>query len=948
MIHYFIEIFFGFLLFIFNASDISSEGGILSLYSKEKFILLVIHFSIILFILLFGYRKKWKIPPFLSSLLESIFNKPIAFSSLIIFISIYWISLLWMRSYEGLISYWYYYEKLLPLLLWLGILLFHTLVFCFQLFYKNKLKRISFQLIKDFFIFLYHKIYNLTIIGILAIIVAMIWGDARIALQREFIYTTSSPFTIFHILFLLVFLILSFSFYSFSIGNSIEIEEKRINYYLFFSLVGMSLFGQLLRFSDQYFKTMNSLLRFFEFKPLIYFLFLFSYGCFIYFLYNVQQKKDQRNIKTKSIYITSILFLVTYLILVVSFKFVISPDNRFWNGAGNPIVWSQISISICFVLLISLIIKKIRNNKNKKTILNILVIVSILFLGIVTWQWQPDYQNYFVQEPLRPNSEYYPYSDAQDFDYGGQFLEYGYGIKNYNGTTNPFTMFLTFIYHQFAGNDFIKVYQIQMIVMLMLPIGIFLIGSSLGSIEFGILSAFLVIFQESNAIQLSGSISNVHIQLLMSEIPTLLLLVWGTYSFIVALKRNQYIDYVLSGLLLGFASLSRMNPLFVVIAYSAILIYLIFKHQIKFNKIVTFLSSFSAIFMGWYLSLYFITGKLFFLDKIRGVINRMTAYNTSMNLLSASISPTKQFLSASFDLVYALINHFLHNLFTTFMVLPQKTTISNPINSSNLNMKFWNANVAWTGEITFLEIIILVINFSIVVYGLSQLWKKSGWKASIPLVLLFAYSASLGAARTSGGRYLTPINWVFVFYYANGIWCLFKKLLSEQVFLPSKNQQMQKKFSPIKLSFALGLISILVVMIGLPIIIPNREVLAQKDIQSEFEKAYLATNRSIEELNILLEENKDILLLDTIVLYPTIDKDYILSARLIDSDYQRIFFPVKNDNTLKMPHNENIFLIGYPKNETEIIVLEYAFLDDNNQWFLFSANQDSVYDLLQE
>ena len=391
-----------------------------------------------------------------------------------------------------------------------------------------------------------------------------------------------------------------------------------------------------------------------------------------------------------------------------------------------------------------------------------------------------------------------------------------------------------------------------------------------------------------------------------------------------------------------------MNPLFVVIAYGAILLFLTFKHKIKLNKIVTFLSSFSVIFMGWYLSIYFITGKLFFLDKIRGVINRTTANSTSMNLLFSSISPTKQFFSKSFDLVYALINHFLHNLFTTFMVLPQKTTISNPISINNLNMKFWNANVAWTGEITFLEIVILFINFSIVVYGLSQLWKKSGWKASIPLVLLFAYSASLGAARTSGGRYLTPINWVFVFYYANGIWCLFKKLLSEKIFLPQKIQHVQEKFILIKLSFIFGLISILVVMISLPLFIPNREVLAQKDIQSEFEKAYLATNKSIEELNILFEENKDILLLDTIVLYPTIDKDYILSARLIDSYYQKIFFPVKNDNTLKMPHNENIFLIGYPKNEKEIIVLKYAFQDDDNQWFLFSANQDRVYDLLQE
>ena len=116
----------------------------------------------------------------------------------------------------------------------------------------------------------------------------------------------------------------------------------------------------------------------------------------------------------------------------------------------TPITFSQLFYSLVILLLILYFSRKIKKREH----LIALLLFGLFFIVVILWQWSPDLRNYFIQMPEKPNFTYFPYSDAQNFDYGGQFLRFGYGIENFEDTTYPFTMFLTNIYHFFAKQDF--------------------------------------------------------------------------------------------------------------------------------------------------------------------------------------------------------------------------------------------------------------------------------------------------------------------------------------------------------------------------------------------------------------------------------------------------------------------------------------------------------------
>lgn len=941
MIHYFLEIFIGLVLFLYNTIDVSTKGEIFNLYTKEKFLLLIIHFLLIIFVFIFGIANQWNFKAKNSIKIKSFFINPLIYISLNVFMISYMTNFIWMKNYEGILDYWYIYNKLKPFLLWAGFLITHFLILLLLSLYKEKNVILDKNLFSDFFHFLLNKTF------ILYILVLLISISIFFSANNNFYLITSYESILSLLTLFLLFCNLIFFLFSIKYLN-IQIKSKTLFYFSIFSLFGIVLFEQLLLFSNKSQNNSKSLLFILSLHPLFFILFLFSFFYFIT-LYVIGFEKKEKNNYLKShkkIYFISFFFLFLIAFMIINYKFVIVPDNRFWNGAGNPIFFSQILLSISILLIIYFLTKKYINNQKFFRFLDIIIIIFIIFVSIASWKWAPNYNNYFISNLTKPNFEYYPYSDARKFDFGGEYLEYGYGINNYKGTTNPFTMFLIFIYHQIAGDNYIKIFHIQMIVAFLVPIGVYLIGNAFGSKEAGITTALLVIFQESNAIELSGKISNVNIQLLMSEIPTLILLIWGTLFFINHMKTKNSFDIINSGLLLGFASLSRMNPLFVFIAYTFILIILVIKKKTKIKSLLKFEFSFSIIFLGWYTSIYFITGRIFFLDKIRGVINRSAINEPIINILAAKLSPISQLFNDFYNLLYALINHFIHNLFNVFMVLPLNIINSNPIDLNNINMKFWDPNNPWNGNLTLFEIIMIFINFLIIIYGLIHYWNKNKSLSLIPLILLFSYSAALGAARTSGGRYLTPINWTVVFYYASGIWFLLKKIIPNYKNITSNKDSLNSQLNKIKPFLTIFLLFILVTMIVLPFIIPKRITLKEIEIKNIFTKTYIEYNISLEEINMLLE--KDYILLDTIAFYPSIDKEHTLTAKIIDNKYQNIIFPVENDNFLIMPNKSNIYILGYPTNSNSILVYQYIIIDEQGNSKLFKTNEENFSKLLSE
>ena len=115
------------------------------------------------------------------------------------------------------------------------------------------------------------------------------------------------------------------------------------------------------------------------------------------------------------------------------------PINRFWNTAGVPVLYEQMLFLIFGYIFVTglLSFASVGKGWRSRTWLTFLAIWGITFF---IWNAQPIAKSYFVYQPAAPNHQYYPLSDAQRFDIGGQFMLAGQGIFNGVSEEKPFVM----------------------------------------------------------------------------------------------------------------------------------------------------------------------------------------------------------------------------------------------------------------------------------------------------------------------------------------------------------------------------------------------------------------------------------------------------------------------------------------------------------------------------
>jgi hypothetical protein len=60
----------------------------------------------------------------------------------------------------------------------------------------------------------------------------------------------------------------------------------------------------------------------------------------------------------------------------------------------------------------------------------------------------------------------------------------------------------------------------------------------------------------------------------------------------------------------------------------------------------------------------------------------------------------------------------------------------------------------------------LIINLAVVALGVGAASRRNGWRGWIPMAEMGIFLAANSLARTSGGRYLVPVDWILVIYFA--------------------------------------------------------------------------------------------------------------------------------------------------------------------------------------
>ena len=83
---------------------------------------------------------------------------------------------------------------------------------------------------------------------------------------------------------------------------------------------------------------------------------------------------------------------------------------------------------------------------------------------------------------------------------------------------------------------------------------------------------------------------------------------------------------------------------------------------------------------------------------------------------------------------------------------------------------YWRPD--WDGSFTTSALVFFILNIFFIVLGVSIAWDKLHLPGLAPLAIFIFYNISTGLARTSGGRYLVPMDWIISMYFLLGVFYL--------------------------------------------------------------------------------------------------------------------------------------------------------------------------------
>ena len=518
-------------------------------------------------------------------------------------------------------------------------------------------------------------------------------------------------------------------------------------------------------------------------------------------------------------------FLVFFLIFIATALFIrlsgwgITAGNEAWYENAIPIQFQQVVLMICLGYFGAGIVRKIQWRKFFRS--RTVHFFSIWILAALIWSLAPMKPHFFAPGPYPPNFEFYPYSDALHNDIAAQTALFGFGFNNGGIVLKPIVTFVIYLCHILTGNAMNASLYLQSALFGVLPAILYLIASDIAGGFCGFLAAGLMILQEWNALN-TTEILTVHSRLEMSEFLSQVL--FASFAlFILRWYRNgknQIVYAAAAGGMLGLLIYTRFNFLAMlpaVILYSLIVFY---KHKRKaLSGILIFIVSFGICTAPWLIRSYQITGtfspeiwgsfKAVIVDQRLKPILQPTTSQEEIPSINATeptvevapvqapakpvevIQPTEipgETQSATeveesglrfsvHPLIDTIGNHFLHNLSAILFMLPVQVQLDDLDHLYSAEDSVWQQR--WNGDLTGAQVLMVVINLAILSIGLSIIWNARRWAGLSFIFLGVVYAAALGLARTSGGRYLVPLNWVIIVLFSIGIGGGFRKINPE-------------------------------------------------------------------------------------------------------------------------------------------------------------------------
>ena len=395
----------------------------------------------------------------------------------------------------------------------------------------------------------------------------------------------------------------------------------------------------------------------------------------------------------------------------------------------------------------------------------------ILVWGAAVWFWQTTEfvgRSYFAPALRPPNYNFYPSSDAENYDLLAHSILLGNGFRNGLTVVRPLYAAFLALLHFLFGNDYMKLTNGQIFLLALIPALVFAIGRRLRSTPAGLLAAAWVIWREVYSIRLTPLVQVSNSRLLMSDLPAMLA-VCAVILCAVKWGRNgqKTLWAFLCGSMIGTSMLIR-TQCFVLIP-AVWLVFFLCGHisgKTKWKAILLSLIGVCLVYAPWYLWGRFDPDGASDPNASEGQY-LVSLYRQALNEEDPGLGIPAMIIKNPGKTFEAVGSHFLNNEISSLLVLPVREQL--PKESERLFFEddlFWYRENAKETLANNRDLIILYL--CVIAFGIAAAYRKVSFIGLAPLLIHFVYNLGTALALNSGFRFILPVDWILLFYFGIG------------------------------------------------------------------------------------------------------------------------------------------------------------------------------------
>ena len=491
-----------------------------------------------------------------------------------------------------------------------------------------------------------------------------------------------------------------------------------------------------------------------------------------------------------------IAFAVMVLFLLLPVIYTGSTENKLYFPPSAPLSALQVFGSWIVISGIITICPRRLDAFFNKAFWTATIFMLLWAAASLTWSQTPLACTDDRPGPYAPNGVCYPSVNDAVYSIGSHYIGLGQGIYHHWMTDKPLYMAFLALGQQLFGELIDDYLKFQILILAIVPGLLFILGWKLGNRLAGFFSAVLFILVEMNNIVFYRQVGGVNVRLENPEVLTALLLVLFTLAFYFWLASPSRHGWAIgAGSLLALATLTRFNAALLVPLCAVVFgaVYWKKKKAVVVN-LALFGLSFMLVFGPWLFLAQDELGRNMYWTKIQNVLQTRYGADFTTNgaqgsgksgneaplIVSTPQPPTERPTQES-HLTYQqeiiepsgyseILLHFLNNEYTALSVLPVNITLLD--GTAQINQSIWSfikRAPLWNLNLSVENIATLAISSLIVIAGIASAIKKVGAAGIAPLITQVGYHLGNALSKTSGSRYLEPVNWVFMLYFAIGL-----------------------------------------------------------------------------------------------------------------------------------------------------------------------------------